>query len=119
MSSTASGHRVNPKLLIINYLDLLINRVDIHTEEALVKNSQTIELNKLNATRDEMIKRIEEAQCDALEQLETIKNDLIKTLTTSEGAHEKVFEAVFANRFLFLVEIESFKHEQKSLTRKI
>ena len=32
---------MNPKLLISNYFDSLVNLIDIHTEEQLLKSSET------------------------------------------------------------------------------
>ena len=120
-----SESRVNPKLLVSEYFDALINRVDIHTEEQLEKywNKDTMEnpdktnneqksvlvWDYLNKTREKMIKKISEAQVDALKRLEVIKNDI------------KSSEKVFANHFMFLIQINSFrqsKHSEKTSENK-
>ena len=110
--------KINPKLLVSEYFDALINRVDIHTEEQLEKysNEDTMEnpdktndeqtsviiWDYLNETREKMIKKISEAQVDALKRLEVIKNDIKMDETA-----EEVFEKVFANHFMFLIQINS------------
>ena len=92
--------KTNPKLMIIDYYDLLIRHVDIYTEEQLAKYTK-IENNVLfkdvkenqadpkelkipsenktdllNRKRDELIDKLREYQKDTLDYYETIKNEL-------------------------------------------
>ena len=113
-----SEWKVNPKLLISQYFDSLINRVDIHTEELLGKYSSQQKMDNpdkakdqpkivlvwdfLNGTREKMIKRLSEAQIQAFEKLETIREDLKKDETTAE----EIFEKLFADRFFFIIHDE-------------
>ena len=118
--------KINPKLLVSDYFDALINRVDIYTEEQLEKysNQATIEnpdktnteqhksvivCDFLNSTREKMIK-ISEAQDDALNRLDSIRNDI----KMEEMKAEEIFEKVFANRFLFLIQINKFGESRLS-----
>ena len=85
---------MNPKRLVIEVFDFYINQIDIHTEEQLEKYSDTDRItvskeldddrqyeqsksmlvwNYLNATRDKMIEMLNEAQAEALRQLELVK----------------------------------------------
>lgn len=105
------------------YFDSLIDRVNIHTEEQLKKYSSedTMEnpdkMNKektnilvtdyLKGTREKMIKMIGEVQAEALKKLESIKEDVMTDQTA-----EKIFGKVFANRFFFIIQINSFKEKQ-------
>ena len=106
--------KLNPKLLISEYFDALINRVDIHIEEQLEEysNQETMEdpedtndepkrvlvWDYLNETREKMIKKISEAQVDALKKLETIRN-------VNHEKAEEIYEKVFADRFHFIIQI--------------
>ena len=110
---------MNPKLLISEYFDSLINRVDIHIEERLAKFSSqktmkdphdtndeprtVLVWDHLNETREKMIKKISEAQLEALKKLEAIKNDI-----KPDDSAETIFEKVFADRFLFIIQIDDF-----------
>lgn len=109
-----SDFKVNPKILISEYFDSLINRVDIQTEEQLEKfTSKSTRLNPdkasgnktinvwhyLNGMREKMIKKISEAQADALSKLDAIRKDIEKD--------EEIYEKVFANRFFFLIQINN------------
>ena len=66
----------------------------------------------LNETRDDMIKRINEAQTDALKRLETIRNEIElinqDNNTTVEEKKEKIYARVFAKRFVTILQIEKF-----------
>jgi hypothetical protein len=51
----------HPRVIIVDHFDEIINQIDIKTETLLLDQSLTIEIrNKLNETRAEQIKSIEE-----------------------------------------------------------
>lgn len=125
-----SKSKVNPKLVVSDYFDSLINRVDVHTEELLEEypSQATIEdpnntLNEkntvvaweyFNETRETLINKISETQVEALKKLETIRIEIKKDETA-----EEIYEKVFANRFLFLIQINFIRESTFSSTNVV
>lgn len=127
----------NIKRLLVEYFEALINRVDIHTEEQLEKFSSTdttdipyketftITTKKdinvhsyLNATRDGMIKKLNEAQIEALKHLEMVKNEIVlddKTTGNDDPSSTKKDEMalgkLLAKRFPIIIQIDDFGND--------
>lgn len=119
----SSSTALNSKRLIVEYIDSLINQIDIHTEEQLKsysgKNMLVEEPNSskkisvedyLNATREEIIKMLNEAQAEAFKQLEIVKEDINREDlgNDKEKRVETVLGKVFSKRFPILIKIERF-----------
>ena len=156
MAETSKSNLINSKKLIIDYIDWLVNRVDIYTEEMLKQFTKTdilkikkqMQINQeardpfhhsiydnpysenlnfeinltsqydesepilvwdyLNSTRDEMIKKLHEAQAEAFKRIENLKNDLGLINGSFENDVEKtsqVFGKLFSRRFPILIDI--------------
>jgi hypothetical protein len=99
---------VNPRLLISNYFEFLVNEIDINAELILLHSDLTDEERQvLNQIRDKFIKKIKQVEEKNLNKYDTNSLNVDKQvrLLRKDDANRdaRLFELLFQSGFCFVV----------------